>query len=225
MAIVAMSFYAQRNLLNSHYLGLYNDILEHLPYRLSRRFRMTITLKLWLMSLRNPNRHFIKFLYSFLHYAEIGFATKTNRILRFIANLKDDLPIEEHIDSVVHGTKKFTKFQKFINNFIAPEYAIHLGAWMNYTVISHFYQSRINNSIGKEIEDSNLLLKLLTFTDKSNMSMKIHTYKSTFGYRWSSRLNGVNGTYRFLTEEEVSANDIEKDIVTTIFLSRNNARY
>lgn len=181
------------------------EITSHLPFKLSRRFNMSITMWTWTKYLRT-NKIFWSNLYHFLSILELAIAIPLTKFLRKKA--KVDIHMEP--GTFITDATKNSIWYRIYNKIQLPGYALHLKAWQYYTSNKKGIFAMINRSLlQSDIESDNYLMQILL-----GNAVDIAGYKSISNWRPHLRLNGDNnGTVWYLDDSQVAYNQLDKDIL------------
>lgn len=183
------------------------EIINHLPYKLSRRFTMTPTMWMWIKQLPTNNTFFATLFNIFLFF-ELIVAIPLTKSFRYFAGVDKSMPIGQYISK---DKRKEIMFRIF-NTIKFPGFALHLYAWQIFTTKNIPILSWINKKIMLlDVEDDNYLLQML-LGNKVDIKL-IDEYKSTTNWRPSGRLNGCQYFDAwYLNDDEVKYNQLDKDI-------------
>lgn len=188
------------------------DIADHLPFKLSRRFNMTLTMWVWMKYLTTNKR-----IYSTAHHIfnslEMLIAIPLSKFLRKKAKVDKYMPPGTYISDEI----KKTFWYKIYNFLQLHGYVLHLKAWQYYTSNKKSLFAKINSKLMlRDVEEDNYLLCLLL----SENNVDIETYRSVSNWRANIRFNGDHdGTVWYLNPNEVRFNQMDKDVL--IFLKNN----
>jgi len=221
----------------------FKNIVAHLPYTLSRRFKMTPGMWLWLKAVATKKKFYVILFGIFLtieHLVSTILTKFVSRILKVnkeysadeMMNVDDSTGFWFKRDNVkwvwltdkgvsdckkMHGAYKKkldeNKFLNFLDMIRHPAYAIHLAAWMVYCIPDGFWKKTLNKIIWWSTEKQNLLIKKLV--GKTVTQEEIEAWKPTYGFRWSSRWDGT-GYADLLEGEDAIYNVIDKDILLAL---------
>lgn len=216
-----------------------NEIGNHLPYKLSRRFVMGPTLWVWIKSITGKGK-FYTYLFGLLEIIEFLPSVLWNKFIRKIMGWNKEYSQEWYLgfDNSIgfwsvddkwivnddwywvnngqrlcsnHQYKvRKNKLYKILYTMEYPEYALHLTAWMVYCSDDTFFKKILQKlGIWLAEKDNLLIRKLLGDTITQE---EIDKYKPTKGYRWSSRYNGTSYT-NYLEGDDAIYNTIDKDLL------------
>jgi len=221
----------------------FNEIVNHLPYRLSRRFIMGPAMWLWLKVLTTGNKLYLV-LYSLITMIELIISTLITKSVNVLLKTTKEYTEEEltHVnnstgfwhkrdgkewvwlveDGVSDGKKMYgtymkklddNKFLKLLDKMKHPAYALHLTGWIVYCLPNGFWKKSLNKLLWWASEKNNLLLKKLVGKDISQQ--EIDNYNPSYGFRWSIRFDGTE-YIDLLQGEDAIYNVIDKDILMAL---------
>ena len=221
----------------------FKEIGLHLPYRLSRRFKMGPTMWLWIRAVATKKK-FYTALYALSLLMEYILPNLYNKLAARILKINKEYTIDELFrvdDSVgfwhkrdgthwvwlnepgVNDSKKMygaykkkldeNKFLKFLDMARYPAFAVHLTAWMVYCLEDGFWKRLLQRVVWWSSEKSNLLIKLLV---GKNVSMgRRNRWEPLYGFRWQRRLDGTSYEEK-LKGEDAIYNVIDKDVLLAL---------
>jgi len=218
------------------------ELVSHLPFRLSRRFIMGPTMWCWLKAITGSKKY--NTIFAMLEIIEFVISIAMSKVIRLILKTnkvhsqEEDLTIDDskgfwyfnqknkwiwlEEKGVNNGRKMYgeykkklydNKFYKFLDNIIYPDYALHLTGWMVYTMRDGFWKKILQKLLLWAADKNNLLIKLQS--GKKIEYSEIENIKTTRGYKWSRRLDGTNYTYE-LSGDDVLYNNINKDVLIAL---------
>lgn len=182
---------------NKDYVNL-EEIASKLPYRLSRKFKMTPDMWAW-VKLFTKTRHkkfYVNFC-CFIQVIEKFLALNLNRVIAKILGFKritnDEYTSRHHYDL----KEKWNGFQKTLYKSYYFGYAFHLACWQFYTLPKDYNPvlKRILRKIMLNYcEEQNFLCRLL-LGDKTVTQEQVENYVSKEGFRWEAYLDGSWANY------------------------------
>lgn len=197
-------------------LKINNDIIElkeitrHLPYRLSRRFKMTPIMWSWINYLKTDKKIWA-ILFNLFNLLELIIVIPLTKILRKLAKVDKTMPVGQYIDNSI--TKTF--WYKVYDTIQLHGYALNLKAWEFYIINSNDIFGKISRKLMlSDVEDDNYAVRLLLNDRPRNVS----DYKSTSNWRPSIRFNGDHdGTVWYLKDSEIKYNQMDKDLINLLY--------
>lgn len=227
------------------------DIVDHLPYRLSRRFKMGISMKCWVKSLGGSEVY--NTLYGIFQTIEFTISNLLTKLIRLILGTTKIYSQEEYLavddskgfwhqdlkgewhwleEKGVNNSKKLwgnykrklykNKFYRILDKMKYPEFAIHLTGWQIYTMRDGFWKKLLQKLLLWAADKDNLLVKLQC--GKNVDYSEIENMKATRNFRWQHRWDGTCYTYE-LDEREAEFNDINRDVLISIYnIEKNNKK-
>lgn len=181
------------------------EITQHLPFKLSRRFNMSLTMWVWVKYLQTDKK-----IWSDLHHIfnvlELIIAVPLTKFLRKKAKVDKYMAP----GTFISDSTKNSIWYRIYNKIQLPGYALHLKAWQYYTSNKKGAFATLNRALMlSDVESDNYLMQELlgNCLDSSD-------YKSISNWRPHLRLNGDNnGTVWYLKESEIEYNQLDKDIL------------
>ena len=190
------------------------EIAAHLPFRLSRRFLMTLSMWFWVQHLATDSKLY-KWAYLMMNLVEHAFSVTMTKGLRQLAGATKPVPLPHD---------KNTKWPFNPNSWRAkaykllgyPEYGLHFAAWMLYSVDDNSLLARMNKGLMRwQMQDSNLLLRIL-LDGKPVTEDEIRAFKPTNTFMWQRRTDFPLSWVYELKPEEYEYNNYEVDILHTL---------
>lgn len=188
------------------------EIASNLSFRLSRRFLMTPTMWFWVKYLATRKRAW-KNAFAFMLTLEHSINIPVTKFLRLLAGATTHMPLP-HDQHTELPYKKGWRY-KLYKTLGYPEYGLHFAAWQQYVVPFDGILGFINKSLMKwQMEDSNLLLRLLTggWID----AREITEIKPTNTFRWQRRMDFNVAWIYELKPEQYEYNNLEVDIIEKV---------
>ena len=202
-----------------------SEISSKLPYRLSRKFRMTPDMWAWKQTFTKTKA--VKFytnLFCILNFLEKVVALNFNMFIAKVCGLKRVKNNE--YTSRYHYNKKdnWNWFQKKLMLAYYSGYAFHLSCWQIYTLPKNYnpWTKKILLKIMRwYCEDENYLLRLL-LGDKSITWEQVESYESRENFRWEAFLDGSWPNYQGempddWKEKYLKHNQLDKDCLKVIW--------
>lgn len=194
-----------------------NELLDHFPYKISRRFTQTPTMWFWLKDLRGSR--WAGYISLFLALIETTVSVTLNKLYESILGLKEIH--QDDYDHRLYYKKKenWNRFQLFVDKIMWPGYAQHLMHWHVYTSSDNFIKRILEKLLLSYTEKGNLLFRLLC-RDKTVTLEDINNYKPMNNWRWSIRMDGSSSS-ECSFNYDLSANQMDKDILYKIYALNN----
>lgn len=191
---------------------LLKEYAKHLPFKLSRRFNMTINMWFWVKYLETNNL-FYDFIFKLLTLLENIIQISITKILRKIAGMDKHYPPSEPGKYInPNNTEKLS--YKIYNTLKFPAYSLHLSAWKLYSTKNKGILWWLNKKIILwEAEKDNYLIRLLM--GKEISQELIDNYRPTNQFRWSLRLDG-DSWIEYISNDKSEYNCIEIDVLKSI---------
>ncbi|MCK9417656.1 hypothetical protein M0Q97_13520 [Candidatus Dojkabacteria bacterium] len=219
-----------------------NYIIDRIPYRLSRRFRMTPTLWFWSKGISGKNKRVNLFIYNLLETITQLPIIAISKLASRLIGLNVSYSIEEllsidpsipywHFDTInkqwiwkTEPSSIMTLSHKFYN-----EHLMKLNTRWWYKLVNAFitpsysiFLSSImaycggskltRNLLLRNVSEYNTLIRLLLKDRNFDVNKSLSMYTPCTGMIWADEFNGTSMKYR-LTEKESEYNDISYDIV------------
>jgi len=211
-----------------------NEIASKLPYRLSRKYKMTPDMWAWVKTF-TFTRH--KKLYTNLccifQIIEKFVAFNFNKIIAKLCGYKRDSIKNNDYTSRVHYDIKQThnKFQLQLARAYYPGFAFHLACWQIYTLPQNqntFLRRVLTKMMLNYCEKENYLCRIL-LGDKTVTWEEVEGYESREGFRWQAYLDGSWPNYNGEKSQEwkdkyLQYNQLDKDCLITLWKKENNGR-
>lgn len=213
-----------------HVNGDYAELAEisgKLPYRLSRKYRMTPGLWSWckLFSGTKWKKSHVNFM-SAMGVFEKSLSFSINFIIAKVNGYKRNSIKNNDYTSRVHYDikEKHNKFQKLLAKAYYPGFAFHLACWTYYTMPSDY------NPILKKLwrrmmlsycETENYLCRIL-LGDKTVTREQVENYKPREGFRWQAYLDGSWPNYNGEKSQDwkdkyLKWNQLDRDCLITMW--------
>lgn len=187
------------------------EIASHLPFRLSRRFRMTPGMWFWVKYLATGKSGF-KTAYLLMNLIEHCISVPMTKGLRLLAGATKPVALPHDKNTVwpfnPNGWK--AKTYKVLGY---PEYGLHFASWMIYSINDNSLLTRMNKGLMRwQMQDSNLLLRIL-LDGKLITNEEIKSFKPTNTFMWQRRTDfSISWVYE-LKPKEYEYNNYEVDIL------------
>jgi hypothetical protein len=213
---------------------LLKEYISHLRVRLSERHNMSADMFLWVKTLNGSI--IAEILYNIFQFPVQLFIFGIDKLViflyrlkikRFKVSLKKICYSQQDFidDDSLYGIrlKSLTKWEQFWDKLKMNEYSKHLMAWQLYTMrfklISRIFGFPMRLLLSRWVETDNYLCQLLLGFDRKITQEMVDNYKPMKGYRWSSRLDGIDmGSTRIITDPKISEfNQIDVDILHYIY--------
>ena len=171
-----------------------SEIAKRLPYRLSRQFKMTISMKFWVNYLATRKKGW-RNAFLVMQIIEWAISISLNKIIRPLIK-----------------TKIGAKIYKAIRY---PMYALHFSAWQYYVVNENKFLDKVARRLIRwENEKPNLLIRILAGGNVTEEEILNH--QSTNTWIWQRRLDFPTTWIYILSPSEKEYNDMEVDILKTL---------
>ena len=204
-----------------------SEIAGKLPYRLSRKYRMTPGLWSWCRLFAGTKRKKLHVnLMSALGVIEKCIALGLNLIIAKINGYKRNSIKNNDYTSRVHYNikEKHHWFQKQLSRAYYPGFAFHLACWTYYTMPTDY------NPLLKKLwrkmmigycEKENYLCRIL-LGDKTVTWEEVENYEAREGFRWQAYLDGSWPNYNGEKSQEwkdtyLKWNQLDKDCLITMW--------
>lgn len=166
------------------------EIAGKLPFRLSRRFIMTLSLFFWLKWLSNKN--------------------KTNCILASLTFF---------IETLFSFIISFIGIKFKINKLVLPYFSVFLTSWQLHVMPNNFLlnvSKKMLLYIAKKMDKENFVMRKL-LGDKEITLEHFKDYKPMTSHRWEVYLPTTKRYIREMSNEEAIANTLDVDIIKYLF--------
>lgn len=190
------------------------EIASHLPFRLSRRFLMTLSMWFWVKWLATDRPAF-KLAFLLMNLLEHSISVTMTKALRQLAGATKPVPLphDKHTRWPFNPNGWRAKAYKLLGY---PEYGLHFAAWMMYSVNDTSPLARLNKGLMRwQMQDSNLLLRIL-LDGKPVTEAEIAAFKPTSTFMWQRRTDFSLSWVYELKPAECEFNNYETDILTTL---------
>ena len=223
-----------------------DEITNHLPYKLSRRFVMGPTLWVWIKAITGKGK-FYTYLFGLLELIEFLPSVLWDKFLRKIMGWNKEYSQEWYLgvdESMAFWSKEdgvwvwvkdcypwVTNGQRLNSNhhkkkeenklysmLYAAEYPEYALHLFSWMMYcsDDTFLKKILQKLGLWLAEKNNLLVRILLGDKSVTKEEIENYKPAEGYRWSTRYNGT--TYsNYLKGDDSLYNTIDKDLLLRFF--------
>lgn len=193
------------------------EITSRLGFRLSRRFLMTPTMWFWVKYLATRKKGW-KNAFAFMQTLEHAIQIPLTKFLRWLAGATKPIPLPHDQHTKLPYKDGFRlKLYKAIGY---PEYGLHFAAWQQYVVPFGGILGKLNKKLIRwQMEDSNLLLRLLVGEEVSQT--EIEEFKPTSTFMWQRRNDVATAWIYELKPEEYEFNNLEVDILHSLINHSN----
>ena len=206
-----------------------NEIATYLPYRLSRKFKMTPDFWAWIKTLTNTKRFKLYTnICCGIQIVEKFFAFNLNKLIAKVCGYKRNKIKNNDYTSRVHYDLKenWNWFQKQLSKAYYSGFAFHLACWQYYTLpetYNPFLKRVLRKIMINYCEKENYLCRLL-LGDKTVTWSEINSYEPREGFRWEAYLDGSWSNYFNEKSEEwkkknLKWNQMDKDCLLTMWLN------
>ena len=204
-----------------------DEIASKLPYRLSRKFKMTPDFWAWTKTL-TCTKHIKLYvnICSFIQIFEKSLAFSVNFLIAKICGFKRNKYTNSEYSSKIHYAlkEKWNSFQKSAARAYYQGFAFHLACWQYYTLPQDY------NPVLKRIlrrimlaycEKENYLCRIL-LGDKTVTWEEVDGYISQEGFRWEAYIDGSWPNYHNEKSEEwkkkyLKYNQMDRDCLITMW--------
>lgn len=194
---------------------------DNLKYKLSKRYKMTPTMWLWLKGLKG--NQFANFSYQLMELISLTPSLLISWLFRRLAGFKkgkeypqDNVP---HLFTDPKITGKLS--YKLYNALEYPGYALHLGSMMIYSVKRiPVLTWMLNKLFICDAEKSNYYIRLLNGDKSAIKEYQESGYKSMWNVRWSGKLDGRSWEF-VINNYEKRLNTLDVDLMDALIKKEN----
>ena len=202
-----------------------NELASKIPYKISRRMKMTPDFWCWVKSLTSSKyRKLYGNVFLLFQLLTLPFILGLNWIIGKTLGLKS-ISNKEYTTKYSYDMKdNWNGFQNLLHKSYYMGYAFHLNCWQIYTIPTS--ENNILKKLVKKLmlthcEKENFLLRLL-LGDLTVSKKDVDEYVSQENFRWQMRFDGSNHTYHNLKtqkwkNENLTHNQLDKDILKIIY--------
>jgi hypothetical protein len=202
-----------------------NELASKIPYRISRRMKMTPDFWCWVKSLTDSKyRKLFGNLFLLFQLITLPFILGLNWVIGKILGLKS-ISNKEYTTNYSYDMRdNWNGFQKLIYKSYYMGYAFHLCCWQIYVTPvgkNNILKKLLKKLLLTHCEKENFLLRLLL--DDLTVSKKdVDDYIPQENYRWQMRFDGSNHTFHNLKSQKwknefLKDNQLDKDILKTMY--------
>ena len=204
-----------------------DEIASKLPYRLSRKYKMTPDMWFWVKTL-TCTKHLKLYtnLCCFFQIVEKFIAFNLNKVIAKICGFKRDIIKNNDYTSRVHYDLKenWNSFQTKIAKAYYQGFAYHLACWQIYTLPKNcntFLRRVLTKMMLNYCEKENYLCRIL-LGDTTVTLEEVQNYESREGFRWQAYLDGswpnYNGEKSTTWKKKyLKYNQLDKDCLITMY--------
>ena len=213
-----------------------DEIASNLPYRLSRKFKMTIDMWAWVQTL-TINQKNLKLnvnICCLIQLIEKSIAFGLNKIIAKICGFKRNQIKNNDYSSKVHYDLRHTwnKFQNTIAKAYYPGFAFHLACWQYYTLPKDYnpiLKRLLRKLMLSYCEKENYLCRLL-LGDKTVTWGEVQSYEPREGFRWEAYIDGSWPNYYNEGSDEwkkknLKWNQMDRDCLIRMYLEINGINF
>jgi len=188
------------------------EITSRLSFRVSRRFLMTPTMWFWVKYLSTRKKGW-KRAFAFMQTLEHSINIPLTKFLRFLAGATKPIPLPHDQHSELPYKEGWRlKLYKLLGY---PEYGLHFAAWQYYVVPFDGLLGKLNKRLMRwQMQDSNLLLRMLVGEEVSVVEMK--NFKPTNTFMWQRRTDVATAWIYELKPIQYQNNNLEVDILQSV---------
>ena len=190
------------------------EITAHLPFRLSRRFRMTPGMWFWVKYLATGKSGF-KTAYLLMNLIEHCISVPMTKGLRFLAGATKPVALPHDKKTIWPFDQNSWKVRLY-KALGYPEYGLHFASWILYSVNDDSLLARMGKTVMRwQMQDSNLLLRIL-LDGQPVREEEIKAFTPTNTFMWQRRTDFSTSWVYELKPEQYEFNNYEVDILYTL---------
>jgi len=197
------------------------EIIKHTPFKISRRFNMTLDFWLWTKAIQG--KKWGEVLWHISSILLLPIMILWNKFINLMLGYKE---VDQKLYNPTNGFKhreKFNKLQKLLDMSFYPSYSIHHMCWYLECVPDSFLKKCVQKIIMWQVEKGNYVDRLLC-GDKTVTQEDIDSYIPMTEYRWASKLDGSDNVPLRIPEswdinliEKLKVNQLDKDMLTWLW--------
>lgn len=191
-----------------------NQIVDKLKYKLSDRFNMTPTMWLWLRALKGNKLANIG--YQLIELLSLFPSLLVTWMFRRLSGFNKEYP-QDNVPALFMDSDVNSKFfYKAYDSLEYPSYATHLGSMMIFSVKRiPILTWTLNKLFICDAEKSNYYIRLLNNDETAITDYRESGFKSMWGVRWSSKLDG-RSTEFIIDNYEKKYNALDVDLMEVL---------